>query len=78
MPPPITIGFTTTIAPSYASHINNEKIDDMGKNSFFFAIVAKVRLVELFLVDDGGSCYDVIIIPKALTINIKRNRQRKR
>jgi hypothetical protein len=50
----------------------------MGKNSFFFAIVAKVRLVELFLVDDGGSCYDVIIIPKALTINIKRNRQRKR
>jgi len=54
------------------------KIDDMGKNSLFFAIVAKVRLAELFLVGDGDSCYDVIIIRKALTIDIKRNRQRKR
>jgi hypothetical protein len=78
LPPLITIGCTTTISPSYASHINNEKIDDMGKNSFFFVIVAKVRLAELFLVGEGGSCYVVITIPKTLTIDIGRNRQRKR
>jgi len=54
------------------SHINNEKIDDMGKNSFVFVIVVKVRLVKLFSVGDGGSCYDVITIPKTLIIDIEK------
>lgn len=71
LPLPIRIGCTTTIALSYVSHIKNEKIDDMGKNSFVFVNVAKVRLAKLFSIGDGGSCNDVITILKTSLLTLK-------